>query len=128
MKFTRGILTFSMLIAIMSVVGFGFKFQTMADEWFDSYPKIAWKIEIVRLKNLNYFLQGHPETVGCIIYRWTDKNDKKDMRERAERARAYLIHELKMDRSRVVVIDGKQTSESETILQPVPKGAPRPTF
>ena len=118
----------STLIGIISAVGFGLTFRALADQWFDEYPKIPWEIETVRLKGLNHFLQNNPETVGCIIYQWTNKDDKKEMRSRAERARRYLIHDLKLDQSRIVVIDGKQTSGAGTILQPVPKEAPLPTF
>lgn len=126
MKLTRRI-RFTTLAVVLGL-SFGLTFHTMADQWFDSYNKIPWKNEIVRLKNLKYFLENNPETIGCIIYRWTDKNDKKEMSTRAERARRYLIHELNVEPSRIVVIDGKQTLEGATILQPVPKGAQLPTF
>src|SRR4029078_7759352 len=103
-------------------------FPTIADQWFDQYPKIPWAHETIRLKNLNYFMKNNPETIGCIIYQWTNKNEEKEMRLRAARARRYLIHELKLDPSRIVVIDGKKNSEASTILQPVQKGVPLPTF
>ena len=101
MKLTRRILIFSILTAVLSAIGFGFTF------WFDQYPKIPWEQETVRLKNLNHFLKNNPETIGRVIYQWTNKGEKKEMRLRAIRARCYLIHELKLDQSRIVVIDGK---------------------
>ena len=124
MKLTRRILIFSILTAVLSAIGFGFTFRAAADQWFDQYPKIPWEHETVRLKNLNHFLKNNPETIGWIIYQWANKGEKKEMRLRANHARRYLIHELKLDQSRIVVIDGKQASESGTILQPVPNGSP----
>ena len=118
------------LALIVTILAFGFCFDRRVDatEWFDSYSKIPWKDEISRLNNLNHFLKNNPDTIGCIIYRWTNNDDRKEMRARAQRARRYLIHKLKIDRARILVIDGKEVSGSQTILEPIRKGAPLPTF
>jgi len=121
-------LTFGMLTAITLSFGICFERRAGATEWFDSYPKIPWKVETIRLKNLNSFLQNNPETIGCIIYQWTSTDDQKEMRGRAERARRYLIDNLKVDQSRILLIDGKQQSESQTIMELVRKAFPPPTF
>jgi len=118
------------LALIVTILAFGFCFDRRVDatEWFDSYSKIPWKDEISRLNNLSYFLRNNPDTIGCIIYQWTNKDDRKKMRARALRARRYLIHKRKVDKSRIVVIDGKERPEPQTILEPIRKGAPPPAF
>jgi len=113
---------------ILTAIMLSFERRASATEWFDSYPKIPWKVETIRLKNLNSFLQNNPETIGCIIYQWTSTDDQKEMRGRAERARRYLIDNLKVDQSRILLIDGKEGSEAQTILEPVRKGFHRLRF
>lgn len=116
----------SATLVILLVISFHCARPTLADEWFDSYAKIDWATETVRLMRLKAFLQANPDTVAYIAYQWTNKHDRKEMLIRAKRARRYLIYELKVDRSRIFIADGKRSSEVLTILQPVRKGAPPP--
>lgn len=105
-----------------------FVVSTLADEWFDSYSKIDWNDETVHLKRLNRFLQDNANTDAYIIYQWTDAHDIRDMKSRAERARTYLIDKLGQNKYRIHIIRGIESEKCLTILQPVPKGAPPPSF
>lgn len=67
MKLARRIIIFSILTGIILSVGFGFTFRAIADEWFDSYPKIPWKIETVRLKNHDAGAAVEKCTFGGIV-------------------------------------------------------------
>ena len=102
--------------------------EVSATEWFDSYPKIDWDLETVRLRRLDKYLRDNPDSIAFVVYRWRNKGERNEMKRRADRARRYLTFDLKNDKHRIIVVDAGLGSESITILEPIQKDSVRPNF
>jgi hypothetical protein len=99
-----------------------------ADDWFDSYPRLRWVDETVRLRLLAPYLQRNPDKIAYISCHWTNEKDRIDMTRRLHRAGEYLVHILGISSDRIVVIIGGQREYSKTIIQPKDRGLPPPDF
>jgi hypothetical protein len=100
----------------------------LATQWFDSYPKLDWELETVRLRRLDKYLRDNPDSITYIAYRSRNKRESNEMKRRANRARRYLTFDLKNDGHRIIVIDAGLGTESVTIIEPTQKESPTPNF
>ena len=121
-KFTRRRLCKSLVLLLFAAT------PIFADQWFDSYPRLKWTDETVRLRLLARHLRQHPEEIAYISCHWKDKNDRKEMERRLHKANKYLVHSLGISAERVVIIVGGQRDYSLTIIQPKELGLRPPDF
>lgn len=101
-----------------------------ADEWFSSYDlKISWNDERARLFDFAMTLEEDSNFVGYMAF-YTGKTDTPaKLKFRINRAKKYLISNLKIDKNRLVIVDaGKTLNESFIVLQPTLKNYPPPNF
>jgi hypothetical protein len=122
MKFTQLLLVKSLVLVLLIAN------SVLADDWFDSYPRIKWIDETVRLRLLANYLGEHPGEIAYISCHWTNKGDRTDMERRLRRARKYLVQTLRISSDRVVIIVGGHRNFSKTIIQPKKLGLPPPEF
>jgi len=113
-----------LLSSLWLLISFGTVPTFAANEWFDSYGKIPWEDERAHLHNFARFLQHDPEMMGYIGYNWRNNAEFKEMKRRAIRAQRFLVKELKIDKSRIIIIKGGPRDEPRTVLQPSKKGLP----
>src|SRR5438046_1734355 len=94
---------------------------------FDSYGAISWKLEKVHLDNFAIALQHDPNLIGCIIVYAGRRACVGEAKDRALRAKKYLVTSRGIQESRIKWLDGGYREDSTIILQPVPSGAPELT-
>jgi hypothetical protein len=94
---------------------------------FDSYGAISWELEKVHLDNFALALQHDPNLIGCIIVYAGKRACVGEAKDRALRAKKYLVKARGLQEGRVKWIDGGYREEPIVVLQPVPPGAPELT-
>jgi hypothetical protein len=100
--------------------------QVKADQYFDTYGNISWEEEKARLTAFAIELKYDSNMIGYIGF-YIGKKDKADkIKARINRAKKYLIRDLKIKESRVKIIELGMRDEALTILQPVQKDKPSP--
>lgn len=90
---------------------------------FDSYGRIAWIEEQARLSQLDLYLRKEPKMVGCMIFYWESRKDRDVMRRRIRRSYDYLTKKRRLEKNRLVIIDGGKNEFAKVILQPAPNTA-----
>jgi len=91
---------------------------------FDSYGAISWDLEKLRLDNFAIQLQHDSNSIGYIIVYAGRRACVGEAKDRALRAKKYLVETRRIQANRIKWIDGGYREELTTILQPVPPGAP----
>jgi hypothetical protein len=90
---------------------------------FDSYGSISWEDEKAHLDNFAIALQHDPESIGYIIVYAGRRPCPGEARDRALRAKKYLVETRSIQVGRIKWIDGGYREELTVILQPAPRGA-----
>lgn len=91
---------------------------------FDSYGAISWDLEKLHLDNFAIQLQHDSNSIGYIIVYAGRQACVGEAKDRALRAKKYLVETRSIQANRIKWIDGGYREELTTILQPVPPGAP----
>jgi hypothetical protein len=99
----------------------------MSDQWFDSYGNISWENEKARLDNFAIALQQDSNLTGNIVIYAGKRSCANEAKDRALRAKKYVVETRGIHESRVKWVDGGYREELTVILQPVPCGAPELT-
>lgn len=94
---------------------------------FDSYGAISWELEKVHLDNFAIALQRNPDLIGYIVVYAGRRACFDAAKDRALRAKQYVVKTRGIQESRVKWIDGGHREELTVILQPVPPDAPELT-
>jgi len=118
----------ALFLVVLAFCGVVSPESAKADGWYDSYGKIDWESEQAHLSNYAVYLQNKPEMIGYVAHIWTDKSDFDEMQRRAKRAKQFLITKFKINKNRIVIVNGGSRNESQTVLQPVRKGMKAPEF
>jgi hypothetical protein len=98
-----------------------------SDQWFDSYGNISWENEKARLDNFAVALQQDSNLTGNIVIYAGKRSCANEAKDRALRAKKYVVETRGIHESRVKWVDGGYREELTVILQPVPCGAPELT-
>ncbi len=115
-------------IVLVSLVGFTkTNNEWVADQWFDSYGDLSWEDEKAHLDNFAIALQNDPDSIGYIIVYAGRRSCVGEAKDRALRAKKYLVQTRAIEASRIKWIDGGYREELTVILQPAPRGAPELT-
>src|SRR6266446_3705484 len=93
---------------------------------FDEYGSLSVKEEVRRLNDFAIQLEEQPTTQASIIAYGGQRSRIGEAKNRAARAKTYLI-KVGIDRARVVTIDGGYREESTTDLFITLKGGAAPT-
>jgi hypothetical protein len=91
---------------------------------FDSYGGLSWEDEKAHLDNFAIALQHDPDSIGYILVYAGRRACVGEAKERALRAKEYVVETRGIQASRIKWIDGGYREKLTTILQPVPRGAP----
>ena len=94
---------------------------------FDSYGAISWELEKARLDNFAIALQHDSDSIGYIIVYAGRRACVGEAKERALRAKKYVVETRGIQASRIKWIDGGYREELTVILQPAPRGDPELT-
>lgn len=94
---------------------------------FDSYGAISWEDEKAHLDNFAIALQHDSDSIGYIIVYAGRRACVGESKDRALRAKKYLVETRGIQASRIKWIDGGYREELTVILQPAPRGAPELT-
>lgn len=94
---------------------------------FDSYGDLSWENEAARLDNFAATLQHNPELIGYIIVYAGRRACVGEARDRALRAKKYVVETRGIRASRIKWIDGGYREELTVVLQPVPRQAAKLT-
>ena len=94
---------------------------------FDSYGAISWEDEKAHLDNFAIALQHDPDSLGYIIVYAGRRACVGEAKDRAQRAKKYVVETRGIQATRIKWIDGGYREELTVILQPVPRGAPELT-
>jgi hypothetical protein len=97
--------------------------KTQFDQ-FDSYGAISWEDEKAHLDNFAIALQHDPKSIGYIIVYAGRRACVGEAKDRARRAKKYVVETRGIQASRIKWIDGGYREELTTILQPAPRRAP----
>jgi hypothetical protein len=100
---------------------------SVADQWFDSYGDLSWADEKAHLDNFAIALQQDSDLIGNIIVYAGRRSCVNEAKDRALRAKNYLVETRGIQESRIKWIDGGYREELTVILQPAPRGAPKLT-
>ena len=118
-------------IALVSVASFTKtnhgSLTSMADRWFDSYGDLSWEDEKAHLDNFAIALQQDSNLIGNIIVYAGKRSCANEAKDRALRAKKYVVETPGIQESRVKWLDGGYREQLTVILQPVPSGAPELT-
>lgn len=118
-------------IALVSVASFTKtkhgSLTSAANQWFDSYGDLSWEDEKAHLDNYAIALQEDSNLIGNIIVYAGRRSCANEAKNRALRAKKYLVETRGIQESRVKWLDGGYRKELTVILQPVPPGAPELT-
>ena len=121
----------SACVVVISLVGFArtshLLLTAMSDQWFDSYGNISWENEKARLDNFAIALQQDSNLTGNIVIYAGKRSCANEAKDRALRAKKYVVETRGIHESRVKWVDGGYREELTVILQPVPCGAPELT-
>ena len=90
---------------------------------FDTYGGISWDLEKLHLDNFAIQLQHDSDSIGYIIVYAGRRACVDEARDRALRAKKYVVETRGIQASRIKWIDGGYREELTTILQPAPRGA-----
>ena len=94
---------------------------------FDSYGAISWEDEKAHLDNFAIALQQDPDSIGYIIVYAGRRACVGVAKDRALRAKKYVVETRGIQASRIKWIDGGYRNALTTILQPAQRGAPKLT-
>lgn len=94
------------------------------DQPFDTYGGISWEDEKAHLDNFAIALQQEPNQIGYIIVYAGRRSCVGEAKDRALRAKKYLIEVRNIQEARIKWIDGGYREELTVVLQPVPPNAP----
>jgi hypothetical protein len=94
---------------------------------FDSYGDLSWEYEKAHLDNFAIALQHNPDSIGYIIVYAGRRACVGEGKDRALRAKRYVVETRGIQKERIKWIDGGYREELTVILQPAPRGAPEPT-
>ena len=112
-------------IVLVSLVGLTRTIdERVPDQWFDSYGALSWKDEKAHLDNFAIALQHDPDSIGYIMVYAGRQSCVGEAKNRALRAKNYLVQTRAVEASRIKLIDGGYREELTVILQPAPRGAP----
>jgi hypothetical protein len=100
---------------------------SVADQWFDSYGNLSWDDEKAHLDNFAISLQHDPNLIGYIIVYAGRRACVDEAKDRALRAKKYVVETRGIQESRVKWIEGGYREELTVILQPIPRSAPELT-
>lgn len=95
------------------------------DEWFDSYGDISWEDEKAHLDNFVIALQNDLGRTGYIIVYAGRRSCENQSKDRALRAKKYLVETRGIPARRIKWIDGGYREDQTVILQPVPRDSPK---
>ena len=101
--------------------------RSVPDQWFDSYGDLSWEDEKAHLDNFAIAMQHDPELVGYIIVFAGRRACVGEAKDRALRAKKYIVETRGIQKNRIKRIDGGYREELTVILQPSPRGKPKPT-
>ena len=91
---------------------------------FDSYGAIPWEDEKAHLDNFAIALQHDLDSIGYIIVYAGRRACVGEAKNRALRAKKYVVETHGIQESRIKWIDGGHREGLTVILQPAPRGAP----
>jgi hypothetical protein len=91
------------------------------DQPFDSYGDIPWEEEKAHLDNFAVALRQDPELVGYIIVYAGRRARVGEARDRAQRAKKYVVETRGIPEGRIKGLDGGHREEFTVILQPAPR-------
>ena len=94
---------------------------------YDSYGAIPWADEKAHLDNFAFTLRRDPDTIGYITVYAGRRACVGEAKDRALRAKKYVVESRGIQASRIKWIDGGYREELTVILQPAPRGAPELT-
>src|SRR5215208_613103 len=94
---------------------------------FDSYGAISWENERARLDNFAIALKHDPDSIGYIIVYAGHRACVDEAKDRALRAKKYVVETHGIQTSRIKWIDGGYREDLTTILQPALDRAPELT-
>lgn len=94
---------------------------------FDSYGAISWDLEKLHLDNFAIQLQHDSDSIGYIIVYAGRRACVNEAKNRALRAKKYVVETRGIQASRIKWIDGGYREEFTVILQPAPRGVPEIT-
>src|ERR1044072_1333781 len=93
---------------------------------FDEYAELSLEDEKARLDNFAILLQNEPDSVGYVIVYAGHGARINEAKEVGERAKRYLIKTRKINRKRVITIDGGHREQLTTELYLQRRGLPPP--
>ncbi len=101
-----------------------------ADGYYSFYNlKISWNDERAVLYDFAMELEKDSNLVGYIAFYTNETERPHKLKFRVNRAKKFLISELKISKNRLVIVDaGKTPNESTIVLQPALKNFPPPNF
>jgi hypothetical protein len=91
------------------------------DDSFDSYGVIPWAEEKRHLDNFAAYLKRHSEMKGYLVYQPGKNENMGKLRERAERARKYLVRHREIGEERIVVEFAAGRETLKIALHQIPK-------
>lgn len=94
---------------------------------FDTYGTITWELEKAHLDNFAIALQQDPDSIGYIIVYAGRRACVGEAKERALRAKKYLVEIRGIQASRIKWIDGGYREEPTVILQPASRAGTKLT-
>ena len=100
---------------------------------FSSYSfKISWNDERAVLYDFAYHLKEDPELIGYIFIMTNENENIGNPRRHTDKITKFLTKnietDLRIEKSRLVIVYRPTLNESGIILQPVTKGFPVPNF
>ncbi len=103
--------------------------KSSAWSYFDSYQSgISWQKQVAHLDNFAIHLKKNPDNIGYIGFYTKEKESFKEAKTRINRSVKYLTQnissDLKVEKSRIVIIYGGKFDDSIIILQPIDKKSP----
>lgn len=101
--------------------------DSAVDQWFDSYGDLSWEDEKAHLDNFAIALQHDPDTIAYIVVYAGRRACVGESKDRALRAKKYLVNTRGIQPSRIKSINGGYREELTVILQPAPRAAPKLT-
>src|SRR5467141_3175208 len=102
----RVILSGTFVLASLPILSVSHVRSTFADQVFDSYGDIPWEEEKVHLDNFAIELQHGSDLVGFIIVYSGRRTCVGEAKDRALRAKNYVVKTRGIQESRIKWIDG----------------------
>lgn len=115
---------FVVLMGLLTSSPFSVKAQL---EPFDTYGAISWADEKAHLDNFAIALKHDSDSIGYIIVYAGRRTCLGEAKDRAMRAKKYIIQTRGIPVSRIKLIDGGYREEVTVVLQPAPRAAPKLT-